>query len=519
LICLSRIAFAATLALAPASLAADPKAPPKAPAARPAPAPKAPAPKAAAKAENAKAPEVEIPGPEVRPAEIELGAPASGADITVYTNGFALIREPRNFHVPAALTRVTFNGVSKDLQPETALFQVLKGGPVKLVEQNFNFDQLTPETLLERSVGHEVTIAIPHPPNGPETLSRARVLSTAGGAVVEMGGKIYSPPPGHIVYDSLPAGLRPTPALVVTLAAFPNQDVEGELSYLTGGIDWRADYVLQYDADAGRMDLNAWATITNRSGMDFRDARLKLIAGAAKRVAPQPGPIRPMRAEAMMASAQPKAEGVDEESFVGNHIYSIARPTTLASGETKQLALLSAQSVSVKRELVVRGDAQFYRMDLRARPQVPAGATAELSFKNTSAAKLGTPLPAGVMRIYAADAQGAPQFVGESRIDHIAEGEDVTINAGRDYDVPVTREQTSFVHASDTVTISAWRITVRNAKARPVPVKVIEAIPGGWEILKENNAHTKTDDGAAAWDLQVPPKGQVVLEYNVKIQS
>jgi len=189
LIRLSCIALAsATLALAPPSFAADAK-----------PAPKAPAAKAAPKAESAKAPEVEIPGPDVRPAEIELGAPASGADLTVYTNDFAMIREPRSFHVPAALTRITFNGVSKQLQPETALFQVLKGGPVKLVEQNFDFNQLTPQALLERSIGREVTIVTTHP-NGPDTLSRAHVLSTTNGVVVEMGGKIYSPPPGRIVY-------------------------------------------------------------------------------------------------------------------------------------------------------------------------------------------------------------------------------------------------------------------------------------------------------------------------------
>jgi hypothetical protein len=256
--------------------------------------------------------------------------------------------------------------------------------------------------------------------------------------------------------------------------------------------------------------------------MDFRDARLKLIAGAVKRVTspPMPGPIRPMRVENTMAMAasSPKVEGVDEESFVGNHIYTVARPTTLAAGETKQLALLSAPGVSVKRDLVVRGDQQAYQMDVRSRPQSTEAAVTELTFKNTSAAKLGTPLPSGVMRIYAADAQGAPQFVGESRVEHIAEGEDVTINGGRDYDVPVTREQTSFVHASDTVTITVWRITIRNAKPRPVPVKVIEAIPGAWEILKENNSHTKNDDGTAQWELQIPPKGQVVLEYNVKTQ-
>jgi hypothetical protein len=166
---------------------------------------------------------------------------------------------------------------------------------------------------------------------------------------------------------------------------------------------------------------------------------------------------------------------------------------------------------------MVRGDAQLFMGDRRGRPENSEAET-ELSFKNTSAAKLGTPLPAGIMRIYSSDTQGAPQFVGESRIEHVAEGDDVNLNAGHDHDVPFTREQTTFLHVSDTINVSSWRVTIRNAKPRPVPVKVLDAIPGNWEITKETQSHTKTDDGRAQWELIVPPKGQVVLEYNVKVQ-
>ena len=195
-----------------------------------------------------------------------------------------------------------------------------------------------------------------------------------------------------------------------------------------------------------------------------------------------------------------------EDALVGNHIYVMPRRTTLAPSETKQLALLSASAVPVKRDFVVRGAAALFSSSMRDRPQNTAAAM-EISFKNDATAKLGTPLPPGIVRVYSMDDQGAPQFVGESHIDHQAEGSEVVINAGRDYDLAVTREQTNFVRASDSIVLSVWRITLRNAKSKPADVRVIEQIPGAWEIVKESQSHTKTDSGAAEWDIVDPAQG------------
>ena len=494
------------------------KAVPPAPKTFPAPPAKAPVAAAVARAPALKAvdPLAAIPA-DAKPTEMDVPAALGGAELTVYLNDVAMVRERRGFRLPAAYTRLTFPGVAATLQPETALFQVVKGPQLRFVEQSFDFNLLTPARLLEKAVGREVTLITSNPNTGAETSSRALVLSASDGLVVQMNGRIHTNPPGRVVYDGLPPGMHAAPSLTMTVAGTPGQDMDSELSYLTSGLSWHADYVLQYDPDAGRMDLNAWASITNTTGVDFRDARLKLVAGQVAREMGRPQPMQmkaPTAFEARAATG-PMQDGVSEESLVGNHIYTMPRPTTLGANETKQLALLSAQDVVVKRENVVRSQPMVFQQDIRTRPQTTAVGI-ELSFKNDATAKLGAPLPAGTMRVYSVDQQGAPQFIGESRVEHGAEGTDVVLQAGRDYDLPVLREQLNFVRASDNIILSVWRVTLKNTSAKPVAIRVIEPIPGAWEITKESHSHTKSDAGSAEWALQIPPKSQTVLEYNVK---
>lgn len=450
---------------------------------------------------------------------VEVPAATGNADLTLYGNDFAMVRERRVFRMPGASAQLNLGGVSRALQPETAFLQVLKGDAVRVTEQIFNFDVLTPAKLLERAVGSEVTVLSINPGNGREISERARVLSVEGGLVLEINGKIHTNHPGRIVFDNLPAGVRARPSLQMAVTGKAGQDVEAELSYLTGGLSWRPDYVAHYDADANRMDLLAWATVTNTTGLEFPDARLKLIAGDVNREAAARAPVlmRGMKAEAdMMVAAPAYAPGVTPSAGLATHVYSIGRPTTLGAFETKQLGLLNTQGIVVKRQYTVRSEQHYFTQPLRGQPQA-SRTQVELSFKNDAAAKLGVPLPAGVVRVYGQDAEGAPQFLGEDAISHTAVGGDVTLALGADFDVTVNREQTNFVRASDRITLSAWRVTLSNAKSRPVSVRVLEPLPGAWEIAKESHPHTKVDAATALWTLEVPARGKTVLEYNVRV--
>ena len=447
------------------------------------------------------------------PPELVSGAAQREAlAITVYNDDLALVKELRKTRLPAGLSWLSLREVSAKMRPETALLRAASGAPITLLEQNFDFDLLTPAKLLEKYVGREVTVLRSHPTTGAETREKATVLATNSGTVLRFADRIETGAPGRIVFDSVPPNLRDRPTLSVLLEAAGGEQ-SLELSYLTGGLSWRADYVCNLSADGKHMNLSGWVTLTNNSGSAYTDATLQLVAGSVNRVRP------PMPAMAYLAAPAPRAKAampVAEESLMDYHLYSFDRPTSVADNQTKQLALLSASDIAVTREYVLPGAEYYYRerygdLGQRLKPQV------FISFDNKGA-QLGKPLPAGVVRVYAKDSKGAAQFVGEDQIAHTAKNETVRLKLGEAFDITADRKQTSYRRLADNLIESAYRIELRNAKDEPVTVRVLEPMPGDWEIVQESFKGKKESARANSWNVSVPAGGQTVLEYTARVK-
>jgi len=441
-------------------------------------------------------------------------------ELTVYESGLSLVKDQREFTLPRTPTTLVFQGVSAQLQADSVLFRTLTGDPLKIVEQSFDFDVLSQQALLQRAVGKEVEVHITNPATGRDTVERAKVLAVDQGLVLEIGGKIHTQVPGRIVFDNELGSLRTTPTLLITAEGKAGAALRTELGYLTTGLGWRTNYVAEYDADARRLDLSAWATITNSSGTDFKDAKIKLVSGQINRVqsAPQPMMFKSRRANApemAMAAAAPAADVVQQD-FGGYHLYDIDKPVSIENNRTKQLSLLTGANIAAKQEYTVRGEPYYFQQQMPERPPVTQ-AESSITLKNDKASGLGLPLPAGVMRVYGQDETGAPQLLGEVPVAHTAEGGELRLAVGRDFDLTAEREQKSYVRASDRLTLVTWRVTLKNAKAKPAPVRVIEPIFGSFEISKESHPRDKTNAQGAEWLITVPAKGQTVLEYSAKI--
>ncbi len=432
--------------------------------------------------------------------------------ITVYNDDLALVKERRKVQLPAGLTRLSLREVSGQMRPETALLKAVTGSPITLIEQNFDFDLLTPGKLLEKYVGRDVTVLRSHPTTGEERAERARVLSANSGTVLRFADRIETGVPGRIVFDSVPGNLRDRPTLSVLLEGSGGSQ-SLELSYLTSGLSWKADYVANLSPDGQSMDLSGWVTLTNRSGAGYADAALQLVAGTVNRVRPP----QPMMAYAMPAPA-PAAKRADvaQESLMDYHLYSFERPTSIEENQTKQLALLSVGAIPVRREYLLSGSEYYYRdrygqIGQKLKPAV----FVELENKG---GQLGKPLPGGIVRVYAKDSKGAAQFVGEDRIEHTAKNEKVKLKLGEAFDITAERKQTSFKKLGDTTAEAAFRIEIRNAKDEAVTVRVQEPLPGDWEIVQETHPHTKESARIAAWNIPVPTGGTTVLEYTARVR-
>ena len=432
--------------------------------------------------------------------------------VTVYNDDLALVKERRKVDLPAGLARLSLREVSAQMRPETALLRAASGPALTLVEQNFDFDLLTPQKLLEKYVGRQVTVIRPHPTSDAERRETATVLAAGEGTVLRFADRIETGVPGRLAFDSVPANLRDRPTLSVLLEAAGGKQAV-ELSYLTGGLAWKADYVANLSADGKSLDLNGWVTLTNRSGAGFDDATLQLVAGTVNRVRQ---PDSRMYAMAAPAPARAKSAEATQEALLDYHLYSFERPTSIADNQTKQLALLSASAVPVRREYLLAGNEYYYRdrfgqIGQKLKPAV------FLELENKGG-QLGKPLPAGIVRVYAKDSKGAAQFVGEDRIEHTAKNEKLKLRLGEAFDITAERKQTSYRKIADNVIESAWRIELRNAKDEAVTVKVQEPMPGDWEMMQESQKHTKDSARVASWNVAVPPGGTTLLDYPVRVK-
>jgi hypothetical protein len=442
--------------------------------------------------------------------------------VTIYNDNLALVKDVRKTPLRPGALALAFRDVSARMRPETALLRSLTApGSLRVQEQNFDFDLLTPQKMLEKYVGRQVKVVRTHPTTGAETVEAATVLSANNGIVLQIGQRIETGVPGRLVFDDVPPNLRDRPTLVMNLqnAGPAQQDVE--LSYLTGGLAWRADYVVELNAADDALDVSGWVTLTNTSGATYRNAKLQLVAGDVNQVAPEMAARgRPVL---MAAPAMAKADtGMVEEALFEYHLYSLDRPTTIAENQTKQVALLSAAGVPTRKELVLEGGDFYYQGpsgDLGRQLKVAAF----LEFDNKEASRLGMPMPKGVVRVYKKDRSGNAQFIGEDRIDHTARNEKIRLKLGNAFDVTADKKQTDFKRLPNTgkfgfVSESAYEIVLRNAKKEAVTVTVKEPIPGDWQMLSSSMPHTKASSSMAVWQVTVPAEGKAVLTYKALVR-
>lgn len=348
--------------------------------------------------------------------------------VTIYNENLALVKDTRSVTLEAGPNRLALREVSGRMRPETALLRSLSHpGGLTLLEQNFDFDLLSPAKLLEKYVGRTVRVARVHPTTGAESFETATVLAANNGVVLKIGDRIETGMPGRIVYDGVPSNLRDRPTLVSELNSAHAGAQTVELSYLSGGLSWKADYVAELNAADTALDLNGWVTLTNMSGTAYPNARLQLVAGDVNQVRDQ------MRLAAKAASGLMRAEApastMAQEALFEYHLYTLQRPTTIADSQTKQVALLSATGVPVSKELVLQGNDYYYLSSVGAIGQKMKIAVF-VQFENRESARLGMPMPKGVVRVYKKDRAGNAQFVGEDSIDHTPRNEKVRLRLG-----------------------------------------------------------------------------------------
>jgi hypothetical protein len=430
------------------------------------------------------------------PAPLFAQAAPANLAVTVYNDDLALVQDTRQLDLPAGRTRQEFPGVSGRISPETV---TLSGDGVGVVEQNFDFDLLSPSKLMEKAVGEEVTLIRTNPATGAEQRERAKVLAVNGGVVLQIGPRIEvlrdDGLPVRVVFDRVPENLRPRPTLSVTLDSARGGARPVTLSYLTRGMSWKADYVTLFDETAGTIDVQGWVTLTNTTGTTFDNADTLLVAGD---VGNANGGYRPSRRTLGRAGT----ETPDREQLGDFYLYPLKERTTIANQQTKQVSFLDVTAAAAHRAYVFR-NGWLGTMD------EPASAATVLQFSSSRDQGLGDALPAGTVRVYQKDRRGKAQFVGENRIDHTPMGSDISLATGQAFDVKVQ----PVVEKREKLSDSRWRTTMRytltNARSQAVTVDLIQSgLWGDVRISSESEKSIRRSADETLWRVSVPANGK-----------
>lgn len=437
-------------------------------------------------------------------------AARSGLSLTVTQGGVALVRDRR----PVALDRgeavLVLEGVARTADGGSAR---LAAPGMTVREQAVEAQPLTAQALLAASLGREVTV-VWRDGKGAEREERATVLATGEPPLFSVDGKVVAGSPVRVVHDRLPPGLRPQPSFTARVAADTPGRREVELTYLAEGLSWSAETTAELDGD--RLAISTWANLTNAAGVDFPEAALRLVAGELNQPSP---PLPQARGKTMMmaAMAPEAADAATAQPAGPHHLYPLPQPVALKDGESRQVSLFSAQ-LPVERELIFDPlPPHAFRERLGDIPaQHP---TAGLRLTNDAKAGGGKPLPAGTIRVMERGKDGQLTLLGQDRLGPVPVGQSARIALGRAFDVTARRAQVDWQRISGEVTEAAWQARLANAGDRPAKVTVRERFMGEWLVVGENRPHRKEDAFTGAWTIEVPAKGEAVLEYRVRVKG
>jgi hypothetical protein len=438
----------------------------------------------------------------------QIGPTAQGdVSVTVYNQNLALVQDTRQMDLPSGRSRQEFPNVSGQISPETV---TLSARDVSVVEQNFDFDLLSPSKLMEKAVGEEITLVRTNPATGAEERERARVLAVNGGVVLQIGQRIEvlrdDGLPVRVIFDKVPENLRARPTLSVTMESRNGGARPVTLSYLTPGMGWKADYVTLFDEQAGRIDVQGWVTLTNTTGTTFTNADTLLVAGNVGSSGgyddyggyrPPPPPRPP--------GNRPGTQTPGRESLGDFYLYPLKERTTIADKQTKQVGFLDVTGATARRAYVFRNNW------LGALDQAQSADTV-LQFSSARDAGLGDALPAGTVRVYQKDARGNAQFVGENQIGHTPMGSDIAITTGQAFDVKVQPVVEKREKVSDSRYRTTMRYTLTNARPQAVTVDLIQSgLWGDVRIGAESSKSTRRSADEALWRVTVPANGEAVV--------
>ena len=420
------------------------------------------------------------------------------------------------------MNEVRFADVASQIDPTSVQFTSLTDpSGTRVLEQNYAYDIVGSAKILQKYLDQNISLV-----TEDGSKYSGKLLSGSDDIILQSDdGQVTTVKLARVrelKFPNLPGGLITKPTLIWLVNSSKEGNQDTQVTYMTNGINWKANYVVVVNAEDTAMNLNGWVTIDNQSGATYEDANLKLVAGDVRRVTPAPA-ARDGYARSRRRTDSRRSRQFVQQDIFEYQLYSLQRATTIRNRETKQIEFTNAASVPINKLFVYDGASslRFYGYQIT---DANYGKTSDtkvavmIEFKNSEANKLGIPLPKGTIRVYKADADGGNQFIGEDNIDHTPKDEMIRLNIGNAFDVVGERTQTNFTKVNDRTIEETYQIKLRNHKTEAVEVRVVEHLFrwSNWQILKSNQDYTKTDAQTIEFRVKVAPDGESTVNYTVR---
>lgn len=430
--------------------------------------------------------------------------------VTIYNQDLGLVKEQRQIELQNGINDVRFTEVPSHIDPTSVHFISLTDAQGCIIqEQNYEYDLVSSDKILTKYLDKNVKIITK---NGEVYEGILLSFDIATVALLGQGLKVIQRE--NILetnLPNLPSGLITKPTLVWNILSKEKKSHLAEVTYLTSGMHWKADYVVVIDSKDKFIDLSGWVTVDNQSGASYENAKLKLIAGDVNRVSQEETPnMRGKRA--FLAATMEDSSQFEEKEFFEYHIYTLGRNTTLKNEQTKQISLFSVSQVPVEKIYLFEGNGYYRGRNDKQKVKVM------LEFKNSQNGGLGIPLPKGIVRAYKKDVDSSLEFVGEDRIEHTPKDETIRIYLGDAFDVRGEKTRLNYRKISAKVQEEDYKISLTNHKAEKIKVTVVEHLHGDWEIIKSNFEYIKKDANTIEFKVPVSQDEMVEINYTVRVK-